>query len=547
MHFKHTRTRTAACWALALATAMSPACVMAQTALPLTGPAYTLADEAYKAYARGDYRSAADKSREALRLRPDVTRLATLLRRSEAALARPQRTAKAPPSARRAAPAATAMVIPRPPARTDAPALAQQGAVPAMASAMPPASPPASPPALPPQTTITQPSATAAAGVEPPSPTQSPAYLAADAGYRAFERGDPATAATYAEEAVRLAPGNAGYRQLLAQAQAGAAYDAVRRGDDRQALAAFNRADASGQLPNTAWQDAAFSAVRAGEDAQAVSFFKRTIDDVDALKLKMSPQLLFNTRRAVAEVSREGGVIASLGYRGAVPGLGLAPGAASGGSSGTLQAGVETYWRPWGYRNGRYAEVFARAFETLYNKGGATGTDTLQAAVGIRYKPLAETNAVVSFSRVFAASGGRDDWLGQVAWSGGEGGDLRVDVPAWWTTRLSAEAGRYLQAGQTYALAQAQAGRSFRVGDDGTGADGRWVLYPHLALAADYDSQAVERSAVGFGPGVSARYWFREDRYNAPRSYVDFTLQYRVRVAGAERAKGVFLNTTLSY
>lgn len=537
MHLKHTRTRAAACWALALATAMSPAGVMAQTALPLTGPAYTLADEAYKAYARGDYRSAADKSREALRLRPDVTRLATLLRRSEAALARPQRTAKAPPSARRSAPAATALVIPRPPAPADAPALAQ---------GVPPATPAQTAVTQPPAA-VTQPPATAAAGAEPPSPTQSPAYLAADAGYRAFERGDYGTAATYAEEAVRLAPGNAGYRQLLAQAQAGAAYDAVRRGDDAQALAAFNRADASGQLPNTAWQDAAFSAVRAGEDAVAIGFFKRTIDDVDALKLKMSPQLLFNTRRAVAEISREGGVIASLGYRGAVPGLGLAPGAASGGSSGTLQAGVETYWRPWGYRNGRYAEVFARAFETLYNKGGATGSDTLQAAVGIRYKPLAETNAVVSFSRVFAASGGRDDWLGQVAWSGGEGGDLRVDVPAWWTTRLSAEAGRYLQAGQTYALAQAQAGRSFRAGDDGNGADGRWVLYPHVALAADYDSQATERSAVGFGPGVSARYWFREDRYNAPRSYVDFTLQYRVRIAGAERARGVFLNTTLSY
>jgi len=257
----------------------------------------------------------------------------------------------------------------------------------------------------------------------------------------------------------------------------------------------------------------------------------------------MSSELLFNTRRAVAEVSREWGLIASLSYRSAVAGLGVNPNA----GADSLQGGVEAYWRPWGYQNGQYAEVFARAFQTLYNQGGAAGGKTLQAAVGMRYKPVADQNLVLSFSRVISPSGGRNDWLAQLGYSAGRGTDLRVDVPSWWTSRVSAEAGRYLSAGQTYALGEVQAGKSFRAGDGGMGADGRWVLFPHVSLAADYDSAAIKKGAAGGGPGLTARYWFNEDRYNAPRSYVDLSIQYRVKLVGAQRGRGLFVTSTLSY
>ncbi len=338
-----------------------------------------------------------------------------------------------------------------------------------------------------------------------------------------------------------LATGATG--EFAGVADADVAYLAAKIGNDSQALAAFDRADASGKLPNTAYQDAAYSALRSRRDAQAVAYFKRTIDDVGALKLRMEPQLLFDTRRAVADITREGGVIASLSYRGAVSGLGVTPGA----STDSLQAGVEGYWRPWGYQNGQYVELFARAFQTLYSKGGAKGGDTLQAAVGARFKPFTEQNLVGSFSRVISPSGGRNDWLAQLGYSLDTGTDLRVDVPSWWTTRISAELGRYLKAEQNYALAEFQAGRSYRVNDSDAGGDGRWVIFPHVSLAADYDGTAADKTAIGIGPGVTARYWFREDTYNAPRSYIDWSMQYRARLGGAERGKGLFINTTLSY
>lgn len=54
---------------------------------------------------------------------------------------------------------------------------------------------------------------------------------------------------------------------------------------------------------------------------------------------------------------------------------------------------------------------------------------------------------------------------------------------------------------------------------------------------------------IGAGPGISARYWTREDHYNAPRSYVDFGVQYRFGLAGSQkkRAEGMFVYFTYYY
>jgi hypothetical protein len=47
------------------------------------------------------------------------------------------------------------------------------------------------------------------------------------------------------------------------------------------------------------------------------------------------------------------------------------------------------------------------------------------------------------------------------------------------------------------------------------------VIFQMSSLAADYDSAAADKTAVGIGPGATARYWFREDTH-APRSYIDY-------------------------
>ena len=321
------------------------------------------------------------------------------------------------------------------------------------------------------------------------------------------------------------------------------AYLASRVGDDQSARALFANADAAGKLPDSALQDSAYASLRAGRDAEAVAYFKRTIDAADSLKLRLEPQMLFNTRRAVADITREGGVIASFSYRGGGTVLSGFGSTRQPIGSKTGQIGVEAYWRPFGFRNGRYVELFARGFETLYSQaGGPTGGDSLQAALGIRWKPFSSQNAVISLSRVFTKSA-PDDWLAQAAYSLDAGTDLRVDVDNWWTTRVAAEAGHYFKNRQNYALGSVMGGRSFRLPGDG-----KTVAFPHAIVAAEYNSLLPEEKlSVGVGPGVSVRRWFREDKYAAPRSYVDFSLQYRLRVAGDERVKGLFFTSLVSY
>jgi Flp pilus assembly protein TadD len=328
------------------------------------------------------------------------------------------------------------------------------------------------------------------------------------------------------------------------------AYLASSAGDDASAHAAFGEADRSGKLSDKALDDAAFAAMRAHDDRGALAYFKRSIDTAnDTNPVGKNAQQQFDTRRAVSTIDRESGFIASLTRSGGGPSAGSTaaagaqPGAA--GNNGSLQAGAEAYWRPFGYRNGSTVEIFGRVFQTLQDKsGGATGTQTAQATVGARWKPWSSQNVVVSFGRLIPiGSQASSDWLAQLAYSDGIGTDLRVDRRSWWTTQWYAEAGRYLQHPQTYGLASLQAGRSFRL----DGVDPRLVVFPHLTLNTDYNSLNQQRNATGLGPGVNLRYWFREDAYHAPRSYVELSLQYRMKISGDERARGFFMSTTLSY
>jgi hypothetical protein len=131
--------------------------------------------------------------------------------------------------------------------------------------------------------------------------------------------------------------------------------------------------------------------------------------------------------------------------------------------------------------------------------------------------------------------------------------------------RLTDSDGR-LRRQQWFGAAELRAGRSYRFGAEQT----RWVLSPYLVIGADwidqrsrvrgiaypligaqsFDLSDTDRSwSLGAGPGVGVRYWFREDHYNAARSYLDLAVQYRFALGGGDtqRAKGLFATATLYY
>ena|GEM_PF-346730 len=415
--------------------------------------------------------------------------------------------------------------------------------------------------------------------------TARPADNAADAMvpviFAALAKGDDATALTLARQLVAAAPKRDMYRRVLADAldtagrhdeakQARAAlkdaapeldyaYLLAVSGASSQAAQAFGALDAAGKLPATALRDVAFTAVNADQRPLAAGYFRRAIDAADAGALDLTPQSLYETRRAVSELERRWGAYVALTYRGS---NNMQAGQNQSALVGdNLQIGAEAWWRPAALeRNGTWVDLYARLIGTPYS-APTTSTDTvtgdsftgtsptgwpsLLSAFGVRWKPFASQNIVAAFERQQAiGSAAQSDWLARLGYSWGTGGDLRVDKPSWNNVQLYAETGYYLVANTRYLTSELDAGRSFRLPDTWLG---HTMLTPHAVAAADYNNVYTRPWAVGAGVGLNLRTWLREDRYHAPRSYLDLSVQYRLRVAGDERAKGWFIRSVFNY
>lgn len=324
------------------------------------------------------------------------------------------------------------------------------------------------------------------------------------------------------------------------------AYLANQVGAEKEALVYFEKAKSFGQLRGPSTLDAAYVAKRQADNAQAIAFFEQTLDEVRAGTLALPAQTAFGVRREVADMERTWGAYASLSYGavGVMPTSIMAPPPGVGHS---LQAGAELYWRPpgIGYRDGALFEVFGRAFETLYAENdGVTGWPTVQLSAGARWKPFTDQNLILEASYLFPGGDvARTDWLFRIAYSTGEGSDLRVDVPDWTYWQVYGEGDYFALNPETIGNFEARYGRSYRL----DAISDKVVFTPFLAIGGAYDSVLATPGALGAGPGANLRIWFREGTYAAPRSYVDFTVQYRWRLAGDDRAQGVFASAFLSY
>ncbi|MDP9900641.1 NfrA family protein [Variovorax ginsengisoli] len=183
---------------------------------------------------------------------------------------------------------------------------------------------------------------------------------------------------------------------------------------------------------------------------------------------------------------------------------------------------------------------------------------------------------------------GSGGWQAYVAYGVNQGTAIRMDTNQWFTMEGYVQAGYAwrdmpahftlqdsasgaveasgdgrLRRGQGFASGELRVGRSYM-----TAYSDRLVIFPHVVAAADWSSvrqrvQGVPVSgfdrfdlqgngaswSAGAGLGVNLRYWLREDRYNAQRSRLDASLQYRASLGGgqADRAKGLFLTVSLSY
>lgn len=223
--------------------------------------------------------------------------------------------------------------------------------------------------------------------------------------------------------------------------------------------------------------------------------------------------------------------------------------------------------------------------ERQFNLGSATRRGTFSPEPSDLRCALNRDNQTAHY-QTNTGSGG---WLAYVTYGLYEGTTLRIDRPDWFTMEGYVQAGYSwqdmsaklwlrdnatgedgekssgkLKRTQAFGAGELRVGRSYRI----DAISDRLVFYPYGVIGADWLSNRNRVSglniagsdsyqllgngsswSLGAGPGFNIRYWFREDHYNAPRSYLDLTTQYRFNLGGgaADRARGLFVNLTLSY
>lgn len=365
-----------------------------------------------------------------------------------------------------------------------------------------------------------------------------PGYEAATEAYAAMARKDYEAAARSATQAVEQAPDKLEYRLLLTRALS-------MSNQPELAERAFSPVAQIQEVPPDLLLDVAYVAQSLSHNALASRWFSAAIDAHTAGQLKLEPQLHQNVRQAITDLDRVWGANLALGYGSVgVMNPAFAPSLSA---RKTLQSSQELYWRPPGIgnRNGSTIEVYARMNQALYDgTGGSTGLPTNQGVLGVRWKPLRQQNYVLAVERLLPmGSRSRSDWLLRAAWSDGEGGALRVDKSDWTYWQIYAEAARFIENPQTLGTVDARYGRAYRIDS----VDGNLMATPYLGLSVSYDSLLARRGALGGGPGISVRLWTREDTYHAPRSFIELSMQYRFRLAGDDRAKGLFFGLSYSY
>lgn len=328
------------------------------------------------------------------------------------------------------------------------------------------------------------------------------------------------------------------------------AYLAILAPAPQQAAQIFSDMDKSQQLSQQNYRDAAYTALNANDKALAKQYLYRAVDASNNGDYPLAPQALYDTRSSISNLDRKWGITASASYRGDssvnnIQDNGTGKKKVST-ANNSLQLITEAYYRPDQFnKNNRYLDFYGRLVNTAYGQSSATGLKTLLGAVGVRVKPFSGYNFIFSFERqIKLGSASQGDWLARAAYSHSKGTEFRVDKDSWFTHQFYGEIGHYLEANTSYFVSEEQVGRSYKLPNS------IWsntTLFPHAVIAADYNTAYQKALAIGAGPGITLRHWFREDTYHAPQSYLDFSVQYRFKIAGDERAKGLVARVSLNY
>lgn len=194
------------------------------------------------------------------------------------------------------------------------------------------------------------------------------------------------------------------------------------------------------------------------------------------------------------------------------------------------QTGLEVSYQPEniGFRNGRKFQIYGRLLSAMKQDSLAIDPDSHQGGIGLRLKPLANQNLVLSAERlVKVGEFARNDWMIRAGYSYDHGTDYQPDKAGWWSYSLYLDAALIDPSSpDIFLTSQVTGGYSMTLAEG-------LVLQPRLTALGSWQKDSFRTASLfEAGPGVNIRYYFNETKYEAYRGYLDLTVEYRLKLSG---------------
>lgn len=195
------------------------------------------------------------------------------------------------------------------------------------------------------------------------------------------------------------------------------------------------------------------------------------------------------------------------------------------------QGGLDIAYQPAsiGVRNGHLLQVFARLlWGTAPDSASMIDEETLQGGVGVRYQPWSSVNVIVSGEKRFALGDAAvDDWLLRAGYSRERGAmPLRAGAHERYSWFYADGALAFGATDSRIVYGELREGRTWNVGDV-------LALSPHVVLSGQAQNDVYTHdSSSNVGLGVSARVYFGETFYTAPRGALELTVQAMASLSG---------------
>ncbi len=275
-------------------------------------------------------------------------------------------------------------------------------------------------------------------------------------------------------------------------------------------------------------RDLGYFYLQDSDNRNAALWFRNAIDNGPFYSQRTEAEVLsvrqdlYRMRSEIRSINNRYDLTAYLAYR-SDPAFGSA--SVLGGGVLPSQGGLEFSYQPAkvGFRAGRVLQLTGRLLWNTEPGSLRFDSDSYQAGLGVRYKPIPKHNLFVSGERIFrigdATSSG---WLWRGMYSWARGRDLMPGSRVRNYSLFFGDAGYFTPEGGTMAFySEIHQGVAFRVG---SGA----LLKPHVIVDGRYQNRDVPRgSYVEAGGGVSFQLFFSETKYEIHRVGLEFLFHYK--------------------